>query len=368
MENGHDQLTIGILGAGGFALFAAKAFLKVEGIEIKYVADIDPMLASRFAEDINAQTCSEDQLYANEIDLIYIATPPYLHYKQSKKALEAGKHVVCEKPAALRTVEAEELAEYAAAHDLLYTVNLMQRYNPLYTAVTNIIQEKWLGDFVHGFFENYASDEKLVPEHWFWEKEKSGGIFIEHGVHFFDMFHGWFGNGKLLHSFEISRNDKVTDKVQAVVLYGNGPVNFYHGFNQPKLLDRQELRLQFDHGDITLYEWVPVKIRMHGLFTSTQIEDIYTVFPGAIIDIISEDVNSRKVRGKFQDIEFNTKATITSGNTDDKMERYEQLMISMISDQWNWIKDRSHVRVIDERNAVESLRIAEEATIRADHL
>ncbi len=56
------------------------------------------------------------------------------------------------------------------------------------------------------------------------------------------------------------------DRVQATVLYDSGIVNFYHGFDQPKILDRQELRLQFKRGEVTLFGWVPVKIKMHGLF------------------------------------------------------------------------------------------------------
>jgi predicted dehydrogenase len=48
---------------------------------------------------------------------------------------------------------------------------------------------------LRGTFENYASDEGLGPDHWFWDRTKSGGIFIEHGVHFFDMFAGWLGVG-----------------------------------------------------------------------------------------------------------------------------------------------------------------------------
>lgn len=365
----NHQLTIGIVGAGGFALFAAKAFLQVEGITIKAINDIDEFAALQFASEVDALYYQDyDQLLADEeINLIYIATPPYLHAIQSRLALHAGKHVICEKPAAIKTSDAEELAAYAQKNNLLYTVNLMQRYNPLYAVVKNIIQEKWLGDFVHGFFENYASDEKLIPAHWFWDEEKSGGIFIEHGVHFFDMFQGWFGEGKLIHAMMIGREGskgKVVDRVQAVVLYGDNPVNFYHGFNQPKVLDRQELRLQFDRGDITLYEWVPVKIRMHGLFTSGQMDQIATLFPDASIEF-QHNTPDQKVKGKFKDIRYDTLATITSGNIEDKMGRYEQLVISMIIDQWAWIGDRAHQRIINDKNAVESLRIAEEATIKA---
>ncbi len=270
----NNKLNIGIVGAGGFAAFAAKAFLKIPGVRVIAITDVNLLAAEQLASELEAKIYNNYSLLLADtnINLIYIATPPYLHYAQSKQALEAGKHVICEKPAALRTSEAEELAAYARAHQLLYVVNLMQRYNPLYAVVQTIIAEKWLGDFVHGFFENYASDEKLVPEHWFWNLEKSGGIFIEHGVHFFDMFDGWLGAGKLVSSLQIQRPNiegQVIDRVQATVMYPQGPVNFYHGFNQPKVLDRQEMRLQFDRGDITLYEWVPVKIRLHGLLSAT---------------------------------------------------------------------------------------------------
>ena len=366
-----QQLSIGILGAGGFAAFAAKAFLKVDGIRIHAVCDVDTTSATVLAGEVGAIVYPEYEhmLQDAAIDLIYIATPPYLHYSQSKLALHAGKHVVCEKPAALKTSEAEELAAYAQSKNLLYTVNLMQRYNPLYAVVKAIIDEKWLGDFVHGFFENYASDEKLIPEHWFWEEEKSGGIFIEHGVHFFDMFSGWFGRGQLVHAMEIQRDypgRKIMDRVQALVLYQNSPVNFYHGFNQPKVLDRQELRLQFDRGDITLYEWVPVKLRLHGLLTYVQVEMMKEQFPGATIEMQSDPaLQELHVRGKFRDIAYNALVTITAGDITDKMDRYDQLVVAMISDQWAWIRDHSHIRVIDDTNAVESLRIAEEATITA---
>ncbi len=363
-------MNLGIVGAGEFAEFAALAFLKIDGIHIVGVTDINEASGERMAAKVNAKFHNNvtDLLADDSIDLVYIATPPYLHFRQSEMALHAGKHVICEKPAALRTFEAETLAAYAKENNLLYVVNLMQRYNPLYAKVKTIIDEKWLGDFVHGFFENYASDEKLIPAHWFWDEEKSGGIFIEHGVHFFDMFSGWLGRGELISSFEIQRSGvegKIIDRVQAVVLYKDGPVNFYHGFNQPKLLDRQELRLQFDRGDITLYEWVPVKIRLHGLLKTHQVDKLKSLFTGCEIEFHSDDSTYKKVKGKFRDIDFDSLITMESGDIDDKMVRYEQLVTSMLEDQWNWIKVRSHVRKIDDTNAVESLRMAEEATKRS---
>lgn len=362
-----DELNIGIVGAGGFAGFAVKNFLQLPGVKIIAVTDINTEAAEKIAteNDASVYTDLETLLEDENIDLVYIATPPFLHYQQSKMALKAGKHVICEKPAALKTSEAEELRQLAASHQLLYTVNLMQRYNPLYDVVDKIVKEKSLGNFLHGFFENYASDETLGIDHWFWDKEKSGGIFIEHGVHFFDMFSGWLGAGTVVNAIQMQAPEskgKMIDRVQATVLYKEGTVNFYHGFDQPDMLDRQEMRLQFERGEITLYEWVPVKMKLHGLLQIDQLKFLEELIGEySVVYHNQTQPGSQKVKGRFAEINFDIEVTLESGNVAEKQKRYGQLLISMLTDQWKWIKNKNHIRIIDSNNAVESLRMAEQA-------
>ena len=362
-----EALNIGIIGAGGFAAFAVKAFLQIPGVKIRAVTDIDNTMAAQMAKENHANVYTNLQTFLEDdnIDLVYIATPPFLHYQQSKMSLLAGKHVICEKPAALKINEAEELCSLAAARQLLYVVNLMQRYNPLCDVVNKIVKGKILGNFLHGFFENYASDENLDTNHWFWDEAKSGGIFIEHGVHFFDMFSGWLGEGKVVNALQIQRPNvpvKITDRVQATVLYKEGTVNFYHGFDQPKILDRQEMRLQFERGEITLFGWVPVKMKLRGLVQDEQLNFLKEIAGESAIVYDEQIPGGRQVKGRFVEINFDKEITLECGNVADKQSRYSQLLISMLSDQWNWIRDRDHKRTIDETNAVESLRMAEQAT------
>ena len=361
------NLHIGIVGAGGFAHFAAGAFLKVAGISITAVTDINETASDEMATSLNAKVYAnyETLLKDSNIDLIYIATPPFLHHQQSKMALLSGKHVICEKPAAVHSGEAGELATLASSLRLLYVVNLMQRYNPLYAIVKKIVNEKLLGNFLHGFFENYASDESLGPDHWFWDETKSGGIFIEHGVHFFDLFSGWLGDGQVVSSLQLQRpgtEQTIMDRVQATVLYKEGIVNFYHGFDQPKILDRQEMRLQFERGEITLYEWIPVRMKLHGLFQKNQLERIGGLLTNFSIEHNTDSFSEgKKVRGRFSEIVFDDHVTIEYGDVREKENRYREMLTAMITDQWKWIKDHKHVRVIDETNAVQSLKMAEEA-------
>ena len=362
----REELHIGIIGAGGFSRFAAQVFAAVPGVTISAVMDLDKSAAEQLATAYQAKAYFDfnELLQDKSIDLIYIATPPFVHYKQSRKALLAGKHVICEKPAALKASEAETLQKLAKSKDLLYVVNLMQRYNPLYQVVKKIIDKKILGHFLHGYFENYASDENLDADHWFWDERKSGGIFIEHGVHFFDMFSGWFGNGTVLNATKLARMDneaQLIDRVHASVLYGDAMVSFYHGFDQPKVLDRQELRLQFEKGDILLSEWVPVHMVLHGILEEKVIEDVVQLTGGTIIKRTPAGDNN-DVKGRFTSIRYDAEVTIECGNRAEKEKRYKEILTAMLIDQWNWIKNRSHSRVIGATNAVESVRMAEEAS------
>ena len=169
--------------------------------------------------------------------------------------------MICEKPLAMTVEQADAMIAAARKHDRLLVANLMQRYNPVYDAVKRLIQSQALGELLHGYFENYASDENLPPEHWFWDRAKSGGIFIEHGVHFFDLFAGWLGPGTVVaaqRGIRPGSSPPIEEQVQCTVRYGPTVlVNFYHGFHQTGRMDRQELRLVFERGDVTLYDWVP---------------------------------------------------------------------------------------------------------------
>src|ERR1043166_7156595 len=99
----------------------------------------------------------------------------------------------------------------------------MQRYNPVFDMVRRLIDSRVLGEFLHGYFENYASDEGLPPEHWFWDREKSGGIFIEHGVHFFDLFNGWLGPGQVVAAQRTLRpGTNLEDQVNCTLRYRDG--------------------------------------------------------------------------------------------------------------------------------------------------
>ena len=209
------EIGLGVIGCGGFGLFALQQFVQAPGIRLAGMAGTARPAALAAAQRYGLEDVdSIDRLLARpEVDLVYIATPPFLHFDQAKQALKAGKHVICEKPLALTVEQADELDRARAAARSAARANLMQRYNPLFDMVGQLIERRLLGELLHGYFENYASDENLPAEHWFWDRTKSGGIFVEHGVHFFDMFAGWLGAGEVV-AAQASRRQARRSKIR----------------------------------------------------------------------------------------------------------------------------------------------------------
>lgn len=359
------KLNIGIIGAGGFARFAIREFLKIPGVNLKGVYDIKKENSEYFTSKYNCNLYNtlDHILKDSEINLVYIATPPWLHYAHSKEALQNNKHVICEKPVSIKLEHAKELIQIANDKRRLFVVNLMQPYNPLVQNVKKIIKAKILGGFLHGYFENYASDESLNEDHWLWDESISGGIFIEHAVHFFDLFSHWLGTGKVVNAIELKRKnyeEHIADRVQASVQYEEGTVNFYHGFDQPRVFDRQEFKLIFERGDITLNEWVPTTMKINALVSKSELEQLKEIVKPEKIKIIGSFTKNKNFKARFKSFTADFHVSMISG-INNKEEIYKSILKLFMEDQVKWLSDNNHTRIVTAQNAISSLEMAIDA-------
>jgi predicted dehydrogenase len=358
-----ERIGLGVVGCGGFGLFALQQFVQVPGVRLVGVAGTHQpaslAAAARFGventDDLTAFLARRD------LDLVYIATPPFLHREQVMAGLAAGKHVIVEKPLALNVGQADEMIAEARRRDRLLVANLMQRYNPLYEAVRRLVAERILGEPLRGSFENYASDENLPAGHWFWDRARSGGIFVEHGVHFFDLFEGWLGPGRVeAAQVGVRPETGVEEHVRCTVRHGETAlVDFYHGFHQTGRMDRQELRLVFERGDVTLHDWVPTRARIHALLDERQTRELCELFPGARLDVVNSYGGSDRVcRGRGKEFDAYQLIDLSYGDGQAKLPLYSGLLRAMMADQVAWLRDRGHRRVVTEANGRASLALA----------
>jgi predicted dehydrogenase len=354
---------LGVIGCGGFGLFALQQFTQVPGVKFVGMAGTHRPASLAAAARFGVENVDDvgELLARDDVDLVYIATPPFLHHSQAMAALEAGKHVIVEKPLAMTAAQADELIATARQRDRLVIANLMQRYNPLFGAVSRLVRARVLGEVLHGYFENYASDENLPAEHWFWDRAKSGGIFVEHGVHFFDLFTGWLGRGRVeAAQVGLRPGTAIEEHVNGTVRYGETAlVNFYHGFHQAGRMDRQELRLVFERGDVTLFDWVPTRARIHAILDERQTRDLCDLFPGARLDVTAPyGGKDRACRGRGKEIDAFQMIELSYGDGQVKWRLYGQLLKSLMEDQVTWLRDRDHPRVVTELNGRDSLATA----------
>jgi predicted dehydrogenase len=355
----------GLIGAGGFGRFCLDAYATEPSIECLAVADIDHGAARSIAEaaQVTAEQSVDSLLGRDDIELVHIATPPASHTALVTEALRAGKHVLCEKPLAVTASEGQALVALAAEQDRCLMVNLIMRYDPINRAVKRIIEQNLLGEVLHGFFENYAKDQPLGPDHWFWDPSRSGGIFVEHGVHFFDLLEWFLGPGEVESAQSARRpGTRVVDQVQCSVRYGSQTlINFYHGFIRPEILERQELRLVFEQGLVTLDEWLPTTLEIDCLADSQTVEAIEQLLPESTCQTLDDFDDRAGPPVRWKPSQATGRFGIHGGAGMNKTELYQHVLRSLIADMAATIGNPEHRPTVDAQAAERCLLVAEQA-------
>ena len=144
-------------------------------------------------------------------------------------------------------------------------------------------------------------------------------------------------------------------------------VNFYHGFTQPARMDRQEFRLLFERGDVTLEEWVPIRARFRAVADEKGTRELMDLFAGAQLDVSAiYGGQTRAAFGRHKKLDIYQKLELTYNPGTEKMHSYGELLREMLRDQVRWIYNRHHTRKLTHQNGRDSLAMAVEATHLAD--
>lgn len=271
-----EPLGLGLIGYGGFGRFCLEVYAAMPDLRVVAVADVDAARRQEAAERYGARPYADaaDLLAAPDVDIAAICTPPYTHALLSIAAARAGKHIFCEKPLALSLEEADAAIAAAAQSNVCLTVDYVLRHNPLTRRLCILLRLGVLGPLLHMSLENQATDEHLRPGHWFWDAARSGGIWVEHGVHFFDLF-GWLSGqqARAVAAVARTRPDGCRDRVWAIVRYSGGLVATYqHAFTQAARFERTTIRLACARGYATLYGWIPTRLVVEALLDDQRME------------------------------------------------------------------------------------------------
>lgn len=173
-------MRIGIIGTGRIAArFADTALTGIESTYISCVYNPREESAVRFIQQHNIQACTADwDEFVDNIDAAYVASPHETHYEYSRKLLLSGKHVLCEKPAALKKAQVRELIDIAQNNQLVYMEALKTAYCPGYKALIQIAESGRIGRIV----EVEAAFSRLTPLNTReYKDDDCNGSFLEFG-------------------------------------------------------------------------------------------------------------------------------------------------------------------------------------------
>lgn len=187
-----DRLRSAIIGTGFSGRLQARA-VRLAGGELVGVAASDPERSRRAAQELGAGRGAEamELVTADDVDVVHVAAPNALHEPLSRAALEAGKHVICEKPLATSLTEARSLAEAAArAPGRVATVPFVYRFHPMVRQMRAQVARGDLGA-IHLIHGTYLQDWLLGAADWNWRVDPVQGgasrTFADIGSHWCDL-------------------------------------------------------------------------------------------------------------------------------------------------------------------------------------
>jgi len=357
-------LGIGIVGASGaFGRFIASAIAELPDVALIAVSGSHPARTEQAARDLSVTRWFTDYsefLTQPDIDIVVISTPPALHAPMAIQAMRAGKAVFLEKPAATSYEQGRELLLAQRDTGARVLVDFVMRYNPLYTCLHEIATRRIFGEPRRIDFTNNAGDEALPPDHWFWDRRQSGGIFIEHGVHFFDAY-GWITGALPRHVTGTTTTRHGTDqqdKVLATVVYENDSLgSYYHAFDKPSGLERQIGLLAFDRGYARLDGWIAMDLDIEGLVNEEESEALGRM--GFALNTAERytGVQTRR-RGNGLDYTVTRHMTGTLRHTEDKERVYLSSVRDALNDLVSAVRDLAHRQQVTLWDGVLSSAIA----------
>jgi len=229
------NIRVGLVGYGGafkMGQYHTNQMNQTGALDVVAVCDIDPKCLREARQDFGKEILTfpriDKLLAADVVDMCVLITPHNTHARLAMQCLNAGKHVVLEKPMCITYNEATKMIAAAQEHKVMLSVFHNRRWDGDYLAIKKCIADGLLGDIFHieAFFGGWSKPRKW----WRADKKISGGAFYDWGAHYVDWVLGLVPDARLesvtgfFHQDVVWKNVTNEDQVQALVRFDNGCV------------------------------------------------------------------------------------------------------------------------------------------------
>lgn len=177
---------IAIIGYGGQGAWHARQLLKSEVADLVGVYDIeDKRKTAAVSGGIYCYDSADALLQDKKVEAVVIATPNDSHKELVIRALEAGKHVICEKPVEMSVAAFDEMCKVAKKCDKILTVHQNRRWDVDFLAMKKLAESKEIGEIIR--LESRIHGSRGIPSDWRGTKVQGGGMILDWGVHLIDQ-------------------------------------------------------------------------------------------------------------------------------------------------------------------------------------
>jgi predicted dehydrogenase len=230
MTSTRPPLSVAIVGTGAIAGLHAQAIADYPGAEIIAAVDIDAQSARTFAGQWGIPAAYEsidDLLAAGPVDVVHVCTPPGFHADQTTRALDAGAHVVVEKPPALSLDELDRMTDAARRNDRQLAVVFQQRSGTAAAHVHNLLAGGALGRPLVATCQTlWYRDPAYFEVPWRGNWDNGGGPTIGLGIHQIDLLAWLLGDWASVQGqlWRLTRDVDTEDVSTAVITFASGAV------------------------------------------------------------------------------------------------------------------------------------------------
>lgn len=217
---------VGIIGAGIIGNRLAQSFDNHPDVEIKYVNDLSNDAAEELAEKYKAKaTIDQNVLFDDpEIDFVYVGVPPKFHAEIAVKALNAGKHVICEKPIALNQDEVKQMIEARDDNKAITAINFPFRFEPGIKRLKEELDKNSIGEVLKLALRfRFPTWPRAWQQTEWLSFSEQGGPLREVGSHYFFALLELFGEVDEIKAYTDYPDDNLCEtKSSAIIRMKNG--------------------------------------------------------------------------------------------------------------------------------------------------
>jgi len=260
---------VGIIGCGAIFIMHAYPLHRMENTEIKAVCDIKPNALQAASQLFNCDGYEDyhELLKRDDIDVVHILTPHYLHAPMAIDAANAGKQVLTEKPMAISMEQAHAMVEAGKRNHVTIGVINQNRYNSASVAIKNALTDGSLGKIIGQriilSWSKPAEYYRRSDWHGTWDKE-GGSLMIDQAIHVMDLARWFIGEEIQSVQATIANRDhpqiETEDTAEGLITYRNGVKSVFYAtnnftYNAPVVVETQcengTALMEFDRGVIT---------------------------------------------------------------------------------------------------------------------